>query len=191
MKWSVVAESYMVFRFWFFELNTILQLPQNYYFAASSIMPQKNFKYIIEVAKRNKDDVFAIAGKKIGLTDLDGCDNIPNNVIFLGYVTDGEMKSLMSNCKAFIHPALYEGFAITPLEAISCGAKVLVSNSSCLPEIYAGYAALIDPYDYDVDLNKVLDEYKYDGTALLQKFTWKNLAYKFNEYICKTNGGSK
>lgn len=65
--------------------------------------------------------------------------------MYLGYVTDGEAKSLMENCKAFLFPTLYEGFGIPPLEAIACGApRVMVSNTPCMREIYGSHADYID-----------------------------------------------
>lgn len=46
-----------------------------------------------------------------------------DNVIFTGFVSDGEMKALMLNCVALIQPSLYEGFGIPPIEALSLGKK--------------------------------------------------------------------
>ena len=36
--------------------------------------------------------------------------------MYLGYVTDGEAKSLMENCKAFLFPTLYEAVSYTHLD---------------------------------------------------------------------------
>ena len=66
--------------------------------------------------------MFAIAGggslaKEAAALGLDHL----NNVMYLGYVTDGEAQSLMENCKAFLFPTLYEGFGIPrwkPLPAV-------------------------------------------------------------------------
>ena len=67
------------------------------------------------------------------------------NVKLLGYVSDGQVKWLMQNCKAFIFPSYYEGFGIPPLEALSVGAKIVVGNAASLPEIYKKSAYYIDP----------------------------------------------
>ena len=148
-----------------------------YYLAVSSIMPQKNFKYILEVAKRNPNCTFIIAGKKVGLTEEEFDNVTVKNVFFLGYVTDQELKALLVHAKALIHPAVYEGFAITPLEALACGTKIIVANSSCLPEIYKDSAIFMDPYQYDIDLEQLLNqEFKPEKT--LEKYQWPLFAKK-------------
>lgn len=157
-------------------------IPYEYYFAASSLTPQKNFKWIIDVAKKNTNTIFAIAGKKEKLTNKFGAQ-IPDNLLFLGYITDGEMKALMRNCKAFIHPAFYEGFGIPPLEAMANGAKVIVSNTSSLPEIFQNSAYYINPYDTTVNLNNLIKKSIEPSSYVLNKYSWENEAKKLYNYL--------
>ena len=146
-----------------------------YYFAASSLTPQKNFKWIYEVAKKNRNCIFAIAGKVEGLS-IDKGETKPENIIYLGFVSDEEMKSLMKGCKAFIHPALYEGFGITPMEALSTGAELIISDAACLPEIYGKSAHYIDPYNTDVDLDRLLEEPVDPANKVLDNYSWEKFA---------------
>ncbi|NIO68598.1 MAG: glycosyltransferase, partial [Anaerolineae bacterium] len=44
-----------------------------------------------------------------------------------------------------VHPAVYEGFGLPPLEAMACGTPVVVSNVSSLPEVVGDAALLVDP----------------------------------------------
>ena len=46
-----------------------------------------------------------------------------------------------------VHPALYEGFGLTPLEAMSCGCPAVVSKAASLPEVYGESVHYFDPYD--------------------------------------------
>lgn len=164
------------------------RLPSNihrgeYFFSLSSLTPQKNFIWIMEVAKRNPQLQFVVTGKAEGFTKL-GTDNLAmNNIHFTGYLTDGEIKALMSGCRAFIHPAIYEGFGIPPLEAMSCGAEVIVSTATCLPEIYGKSAHFIDPYDYDVDLERLLSESVAPSSEVLDKYNWEREAEKLYELL--------
>lgn len=145
---------------------------KEFYFSLSTLSRNKNGKWIVEVAKRNPNSIFAIAGKYYE-TDI---DDIPENVHMLGFVTDEDACSLMKNCKAFIHPALYEGFGLPPLEAMALGADVISSNTTSLPEVLAGSAHYINPYDYDVDLDKLLDLPVEDPKKVLQHLSWEESA---------------
>ena len=53
----------------------------------------------------------------------------------------------MREAELFVFPSLYESFGIPPLEAQALGKPVLVSNTTCFPEIYSDSAAYCDPYD--------------------------------------------
>lgn len=160
---------------------------KEYYFAASSLTPQKNFKWLKEVAQKNPDCTFAIAGKIEGLSTANDMDKKLDNVIYLGFVSDEEMKTLMANCKAFIHPALYEGFGITPMEAMSVGAELIISNAACLPEIYGKSAHYIDPHNSDVDLDKLLSEPVESADKVLNNYSWEKFAKKFYNELMEMN----
>ena len=149
-----------------------------YYMALSSLSPQKNFIWVKEVAKRNPQKKFLIVGRAEGFTKL-GTDELKeSNLHFTGYLTDGEIKSLMKGGKAFIHPAVYEGFGIPPIEALSCGADLIVSTAACLPEVYGNSAHYIDPYNYDVDLDELLKEPIAPASEVLDKYSWSSEAKK-------------
>ena len=145
---------------------------KEYVLALSSLLPQKNFVWIKEVAKRNSELQFVVCGKVVNLSNCSEQDLKCDNVHFTGYISDAQVKSLMSNCMAFIHPAIYEGFGIPPLEAMSCGAKVIVSNATCLPELYEDSVYYIDPYNYDVDLKTLLEKPVAPSEKILNKFNW-------------------
>ena len=71
----------------------------------------------------------------------------PEYVIFLGFVKDIELVSLYRNCYLFVFPSLHEGFGLPVLEAMNCGAPVIASNLTSLPEIIGDHEFLFDPYD--------------------------------------------
>jgi len=152
-------------------------LPGSYFFAVSTRAKNKNFRWVYEVAKRNPESTFVVAGKLdtkyfSDKTDLDDAKNI----ITTGYVSDEQMKSLMKNCKAFLYPSFYEGFGIPPIEALSVGTKVIISRASCLPEVYRGTAYYIDPYDYDINISDLLKEPVMKPDYILERYAWKKTA---------------
>ncbi len=63
----------------------------------------------------------------------------------MGYVSDGELRTLYENASAFVYPSFYEGFGIPPLEAMTCGCPVVVARSSALPESCGDAALYCDP----------------------------------------------
>ena len=150
-----------------------------------SLSKRKNLKWIADYAVNHQDETFAISGKMLsGLVpaELEVLQKL-DNVILLGYVSDGEVKALMQKCKSFILPSYYEGFGIPPLEALSCGAKIVISNAACLPEIYGDSAYYIDPNNANVNLTELIMEERKNPSELLQKYTYQNAAEKFYQVL--------
>jgi len=54
---------------------------------------------------------------------------------------------LYAHADLFAYLSLYEGFGLPVLEAMACGAPVLVSNVSALPEVVGAAGVLVDPRD--------------------------------------------
>ena len=144
-----------------------------YYYALGSLAGHKNYRWIREVAARNPDKVFVVAGGKDLAAFGDDAEAVSGgNLHYPGYVSDRENKALMQHCKAFLHPAVFEGFGIPPLEALSLGAPVAVSNASCLPELYGDTVRYFDPMDYDVDLDALMAQPVAPPDKVLQKYSW-------------------
>ncbi|MCS6773871.1 MAG: glycosyltransferase family 4 protein, partial [Thermoflexales bacterium] len=70
-------------------------------------------------------------------------------VILTGYVDDETLACLYSGCEVFAFPSLYEGFGLPVLEAMQCGAPVITSNVTALPEVAGDAAWLVDPTDVE------------------------------------------
>ena len=115
-----------------------------------------------------------------------------DEIVITGYVTDEELVALYSKCATFVFVSLYEGFGIPPLEALSCGAKVVVSNTSSLPEVVGEVGITVDPMDLSkitqaVNESLQLDsniEYQERVKKHLQNYNWVDLSEKFEKVIC-------
>jgi glycosyltransferase involved in cell wall biosynthesis len=84
--------------------------------------------------------------------------------IVYGFVSDEDKPVIYSDASLFVFPSLYEGFGLPPLEALACGAPVVCSNRSSLPEVVGDAALIVDP-DNTTELT----------TAMKRVLTDKNL----------------
>jgi glycosyltransferase involved in cell wall biosynthesis len=110
---------------------------------------------------------------------------VAERVRFTGYVADEDLPALLSGALAFVLPSLYEGFGMPVLEAMACGAPVLASNTSSLPEIAGDAALLVDPTDTAALADglarlaanaELRDELRARGLARAAAFTWDRCA---------------
>ena len=150
---------------------------KNFFLSLSTIAPNKNLKWILNTAKNNPSEVFVIAGSlnpaRFGM-DLD-VKNL-KNVKFIGYISDCDFVLLAKECKAFLFPSFYEGFGIPPLEAMSVGASVVVSDIPVLKEIFGKSAHYINPYDCRMDMKNLIIDSSDDKAVVLSKFNWNETA---------------
>jgi glycosyltransferase involved in cell wall biosynthesis len=72
---------------------------------------------------------------------------IQKDVIFTGFVSDGQLRQLYNMAELFVFPSFYEGFGFPILEAFCCGTVVVTSNTSSCAEIASEAALTIDPKD--------------------------------------------
>jgi glycosyltransferase involved in cell wall biosynthesis len=111
--------------------------------------------------------------------------NLGERVRFTGYVADEVLPALYSAAELFLYPSLYEGFGLPVLEAMACGAPVITSSTSSLPEVAGAAAVLIDPQraDHLAEAIQTLLEtpdqrarLREAGLARAQTFSWDRCA---------------
>ncbi len=66
-------------------------------------------------------------------------------VRFLGFVPFETLRCFYESAAAFVFPSRYEGFGLPPLEAMACGAPVVTSSTSSLPEVVGDAAIQVNP----------------------------------------------
>ena len=76
-------------------------------------------------------------------------------IVCAGYIDDDELARLYNICRAFVFPSFYEGFGLPALEAMQCGAPVIASNATSIPEVVGSAAALFDPNSVDDIVDKL------------------------------------
>ncbi len=159
---------------------------------------RKNFKNLIEAFSLLPDNLLrknqlVIVGKigtaqEVHLRSLITANNLDeNNVVLLGYVTDEILIYLYRTCKLFIFPSLHEGFGLPILEAMTCGAAVIASNNTSIPEIVGYPPALFDPtsvFSIKEKIEKALGDenfyeiLKHNSLTQSKKFNWNDSAKK-------------
>jgi glycosyltransferase involved in cell wall biosynthesis len=70
--------------------------------------------------------------------------DVTASVGFPGRIDDADLPALYSGCAAFVLPSLDEGFGLPAVEAMACGAPVIVSDRGALPEVAGPGAAVVD-----------------------------------------------
>lgn len=78
-----------------------------------------------------------------------------SDLVFTGYITDGELVALYSLCRLYVFPSWHEGFGLPPLEAMKCGAPVIGANTSSVPEVIGWDEAMFDPFDISAIAKKL------------------------------------
>lgn len=160
----------------------------------STIEPRKNLPTLLRAFRRLRDDYKAdvdlvVVGERGWLFEevfslrselkLDGA------VKFLGRVNEEDLPLLYNAALVHVHPSFYEGFGLTPLEAMSSGTPTIVSDVSSLPEVVGDAGLLVSPHDVEgwtVAIWRVLTDSALRET-LIEKglkraamFSWKKAA---------------
>jgi len=106
-------------------------------------------------------------------------------VVVTGQIREQDKAPLYSAATLYVFPSLYEGFGMPVLEAMACGATVITSNISALPEVTGDAARLVDPYDTQAISQAIGEllgnetmrsELRERALARAQHFSWKRVA---------------
>jgi glycosyltransferase involved in cell wall biosynthesis len=116
--------------------KNIVNLIRGYALAAGSISQMPD---LVLVGQRGKD-----YSRIIREVDASG---LASRIHVKGYADDGLIPPLMRQAEFVAFLSLYEGFGLPALEAMACGAPVLASNRSSLPEIVGDGGIVVDPED--------------------------------------------
>ena len=166
-------------------------LDRPYYLYVGTLEPRKGIDSLLTAfAQLSERDVhLVIVGKKGWMFEtLDAkvsALGLESRVTFTGFVPDEDLPALISSSLAFVYPSVYEGFGLPVLEAMQCGAPVITSQVSSLPEVAGDAALMTQPGDIDglaLAMRRVLrepglrDELRERGFAQAAKFSWERTA---------------
>lgn len=166
---------------------------KSFLFYVGRPQPHKNLANLIEafaiLKEKHPDLLLVLAGRKDKVYEsyINTAKKLGVNkdVIFTGYVTEGQLKWLYRGCRAYVFPSLSEGFGLPGLEAMLHRAPVVCSDATCLPEVYGDAAYYFNPLDiHDMarTINEVLENKELRnqlirrGREQVKKYSWEKMA---------------
>lgn len=136
-----------------------------------------------------KTDALAVALARSPLAD---------RIRIVGHVPDEALACWYAGAALFVYPSLEEGFGLPPLEAMACGAPVVTSNTSALPEVVGAAALTIEPTDVAglaLAIERVLteagtaDRLREAGLRRAQCFSWEAVARAYQRLYERVAAG--
>jgi glycosyltransferase involved in cell wall biosynthesis len=115
-------------------------------------------------------------------------------VHFIGPVDQANdiLVKLYNAAIALVHPSFYEGWCVTPLEAMACGTPVIAADISSIREVVADAAVLVPPDEIDAwkpAMLRVVEDEIYrsnlaeKGSKHVGQHTWKRAAHRLRKVL--------
>jgi glycosyltransferase involved in cell wall biosynthesis len=171
-----------------------------YILSVGSIQPRKNLARLVQAYARVRaslrDKVTETELPKLVLVGKRGWlygetlraleeTRVADSVILTGYVPESDLPALYSGALCFVYPSYFEGFGLPPLEAMKCGAPVIVGNQTSLPEVVGDAGLPVDPFDVRsiaeaieklINDSVLRQELSVKGQRRAEMFTWRKTA---------------
>lgn len=190
---------------WRYQCTSGQSAAKPYIIYVGNLKPHKNVGGLVAAFDKISDQIphdLVIVGKREGFLVADpqvaeivarGSDRL----IFTGLIPDEALRDRVAKADLLVLPSFYEGFGLTPLEAMASGCPVAVSNAASLPEVCADAAIYFDPTDKDDIASAMLcvltdpklsSELKALGVQRAAEFSWDKCADRIqaimNDTMC-------
>lgn len=175
-------------------IKKLYNLPDNYIFFLGNTDPKKNVIGVLKalsILKQNgqlKSKLLMLDINRDYLLNLMkqiNDESLIDDIVFSGYVPNKDLPAIYSQASLFLYPSLRESFGIPLLEAMACGAPLITSNTSSMPEIATNAALFVNPFnaaeiaDAIVKLQNdenLQNQLVQNGFNRVKYFTWENNA---------------
>jgi glycosyltransferase involved in cell wall biosynthesis len=148
-----------------------------YVLTVATLEPRKNLTALLDAhAQLGTELLLAVVGAE-GWGEQPALDR--PGVRRLGFVSDEELARLYRGAAVVVYPSRFEGFGIPVIEAMACGAPVVVSSHPSLDEASGNAALRADPEDPTAmagAIERTLDDREQLGAVGIehaQGFTWR------------------
>ena len=177
--------------------RTTYHLPERFLLYVGRQDPYKGLSYLVQAyallpESIRKNYQIVIAGKTdpryIGIVhQLIHERQLEQSFCFLDYLPDKDLPLLYAAATLLVHPSLYEGFGLTPLEAMACGTPVIYANTSSLSELVGDAGFAVAPGSSEIlatgirallSDEKLRKDFSQKGLEHIAQYTWEKVALK-------------
>jgi glycosyltransferase involved in cell wall biosynthesis len=167
---------------------------KEYFFFVGSMHPRKNIKRLIDAfnlfKQQSQSDFKLLLGGSILWQASDFKDaylqsDFKNDIIFLGRLSDEDLKQVLGAAYCLSFAPVFEGFGLPIVEAFEAGVPVICSNVTSMPEVAGDAAILFNPFEVKEIANamdKIFEEKNLRNELIVKghqqklKFSWDNTA---------------
>lgn len=179
---------------------------ENVILYTGSLFNRRHIPELIEgfarVARRMPDARLEIVGdnRTIPRVDLEGLaasSGAGDRITLRSYLPEAELAALYSRARAFVFLSEYEGFGLTPLEALSAGVPIVVLDTPVAREVYGSAALYVErpePALIDAALARVLTDEPERARILaagrdtLARYSWRACAERVLHVLISCSG---
>jgi glycosyltransferase involved in cell wall biosynthesis len=172
-------------------IRDLYELPERFIFCLTNNKPHKNVHQLVRAYCVSSVAHPLVLACPVDIKAIQIAENYGKKhlLYFTRFIDEKDLPAVYSMTDLFVYPSTYEGFGLPPLEALSCGAKVVVARASSLPEVVDKYAIYTNPHDYkdiaralEVGLgDKTPDHQNIEAINYARGFTWQEMAQKTYE----------
>jgi glycosyltransferase involved in cell wall biosynthesis len=175
------------------------KLPDSYFLSVSSSDRRKNLPHLIRsfskfvLQEKPRDLYLVLTGNsthgRLTVDELNIKGTAKDRIIVTDrHIDDEDLSAIYSHSLCFFFMSLYEGFGLPALEAMQCGAPVVTSNTTSLPEVVGDAGITLSPTDEDAlcgAMNEIYrskelrDRYSRSGLERAKQFSWQRCAEEY------------
>lgn len=164
-------------------------LPERFILCVSNNKPHKNVHQLVRAYCYSDIKIPLVLACPVDRNLICISENYgkKHQIYFSKFIAESHLPAVYSLTDLFVYPSTYEGFGLPPLEALSCGAPVVVAKSSSLPEVVGDNAIFANPYDFKaiakalelgVSNSTLREKLRVRGLRHAKKFSWDTMTHQ-------------